>query len=162
MPRDEIVRALVDGEMLSGWSEPDARHLAQAMMWQEVRDGAMIVEQGAARGRDTRGAYLIVSGAVDVLTRAGHSTEEVHLARLGEREWFGVMGLIEEQPRAATCRAHGPTALGVLPRSAFRYLFTQNADVASRFQVAIAKQLARDLRRAATSLGHGSPLETLG
>ena len=69
MPRDEIVRALVDGEMLSGWSEPDARHLAQAMMWQEVRDGAMIVEQGAARGRDTRGAYLIVSGAVDVLTK---------------------------------------------------------------------------------------------
>ena len=105
MPRDEIVRAIMDAEMLSGWSLTDAQHLAQAMIWQEVSDGAMIVQQGAARRRETHGAFLIVSGSVDVLTHSGHSTEEVHLARLGKHEWFGVISLIEELPRAATCRA---------------------------------------------------------
>lgn len=115
MPRDEIVRAIMDAEMLLGWSLTDAQHLAQAMIWQEVSDGAMIVQQGAARRRETHGAFLIVSGPVDVLTHSGHSTEEVHLARLGKHEWFGVISLIEELPRSATWpdQSGGPFDVGV-------------------------------------------------
>ncbi|MBW1804301.1 MAG: cyclic nucleotide-binding domain-containing protein, partial [Deltaproteobacteria bacterium] len=56
----------------------------------------IVIEEG------TKGssAYIILSGAVEVIKKSGE--KEVTMATLGQGQVFGEMGLIEDRPRSAT------------------------------------------------------------
>lgn len=62
-------------------------------------------------------AYVIEKGQVEVTRQI--DGQEVHLARLGEKEIFGEMSLIEERPRCATVKAIEETVVQEIPRSEF-------------------------------------------
>lgn len=78
--------------------------------------GDIIIEEG------TKGisAYVILSGAVEVLKKAGD--EEVTVATLGEGKVFGEMGLIEDRPRSATIRALSDLEVRIINRDQFNDL----------------------------------------
>ncbi|HEY5635894.1 MAG TPA: MMPL family transporter, partial [Burkholderiales bacterium] len=73
----------------------------------EVPTGELLVEQGTAG----RSMYLVLSGELDVVRRAGDGSERV-LARLGPGQVFGEIGYIRATQRTADVRAVTPvTAL---------------------------------------------------
>lgn len=77
----------------------------------------------------TRGstAFVIVSGAVEVFR--GSREKEVLLATLGKGQAFGEMGLINDQPRAASVRALTETRVVSINRDQFNDLLIKDASV---------------------------------
>ena len=90
--------------------------------------------------------FLIKSGAVRVLKNL-ETPDEVLLARLGARDFFGEMCIFETLPRAATVQAMEPTELIVLPSTAFYHLYQARPDQYSILLLNIARDLSRRLRK---------------
>lgn len=63
-------------------------------------------------------AFLIVSGAVDILKRAGD--RDIVIGQVGPGNIIGEMALIDSQPRMASARATVETAVNVIPREAIK------------------------------------------
>jgi len=103
--------------------------------------------------------YLVVRGKVEVLYRVGSSQQRV--AVLGEKESFGEMSLLDDEPRprSATVRALESTLVLKIDRESFRELIYEHPQIS----FAIFKMLSRRLRQkdleieAAGTLGVGSP-----
>jgi CRP-like cAMP-binding protein len=68
--------------------------------------------------------YLIVSGAVEAL--AGERV----FTRMGQREVFGEMALLDGEPRTATIRTSEPTHLLCLDQVAFYALMDEHIEIA--------------------------------
>ena len=106
------------------------------------QSGEVIIEEG------TKGssAYVIVSGAVEVLKRSGD--KEVTVATLGEGKVFGEMGLIEDRPRSATIKALSEVNVRIIDREQFNDLLRVKPAVL----VPIVKILFERLREASNLL----------
>lgn len=77
----------------------------------ELEAGQVLFEAGDV----AEAMYCIIEGQVTA-TLPGPAAHEIELARLGEGEFFGEIGLIAEQPRGATITATEPTMLLVFER----------------------------------------------
>ena len=152
MARTTVAKAIAGAPLFNKCTQAEAMQLAQAVVPMDVEDGAVLVKEGDARGGEMSAMYVIIEGEVDVVAGATDSTGGDVVHTLGAGDWFGMMSLIDNQPRSVTCRAKGALKVGALTRSAFSYLFQTEVGVASKFQLAIAQQLARDLRRANQAL----------
>ena len=87
--------------------------------------GATIVRQG-----DTSMAlYVILSGAVDI-ERSGGDGAAVSVGEAGPGGCFGEMGLIEDQPRAATVVARETTECALLAKWDFQNELRNDPDIA--------------------------------
>lgn len=89
----------------------------------KYKQGSVIIE------KDSIGtsAYMINSGAVEVSSL--ENNKKVILAKLGTREIFGEMGLIEDKPRSATVTAIENTELNEITREEFNELFQKNPKI---------------------------------
>jgi CRP-like cAMP-binding protein len=102
--------------------------------------------------------YVIARGRVEVLYRTGSSERQV--AVLGERESFGEMSILDDEPRPrrAMVRALEPTLVLKIDRDTFRELIYEHPEIS----LAIIKMLSRRLRQKdleaeeATTLGVGA------
>jgi len=106
------------------------------------QSGEVILEEG------TKGssAYVIISGAVEVLKRSGD--KEVTVATLGEGKVFGEMGLIEDRPRSATIKALSKVTVRIIDREQFNDLLR----VKPAILIPIIKILFERLREASNML----------
>jgi CRP-like cAMP-binding protein len=106
------------------------------------RPGEVVIEEG------TKGtsAYIILSGAVEVLKRSGE--REVPVATLGEGQVFGEMGLIEDRPRSATIRALTELKVRSIDRGHFNELLKTKPSVL----IPIMKSLFERLRQVSDML----------
>ncbi len=108
------------------------------------QSGDVIIEEG------TKGssAYVILSGAVEVLKRSGE--REVTVATLGEGKVFGEMGLIEDRPRSATIKALSEVGVRIIDREQFNDLLR----IKPAILIPIIKTLFERLREASNLLAH--------
>lgn len=104
-------------------------------------DGHVFVREGEPGDA----LYLIVEGEVIATRRDAAGNNDI-LARLGPGDLFGLLALIDEGPRAATCTAFGEVVAAVLPRRRFQQLYRSQAPAAYTFQFMVARQLVRDVR----------------
>ena len=101
--------------------------------------GHVIFREGEA----SDAAYLLVSGAVDIVTGFG-SPQQKTIAVLGKGEYFGEMGAIDNCPRSATAVANGPIdCVSVTPDEFMKTLLEQ-----PREAIELLKVLFERLRRA--------------
>ena len=77
------------------------------------QDGQVIVRQGELGDC----MYVIQEGQVEVV--AHEDGDEVRLAVLGEREFFGEMAIFEREVRTATVRALGPVRILTVDKKTF-------------------------------------------
>jgi CRP-like cAMP-binding protein len=115
--------------------------LATAFLVSEHPDGHVIARQGERGGE----IFLVVEGEVEVSRVHDHARRE--LAVLGAGELFGLVSLVDHEPRTATCAARGPVTIATLQAGAATLLFHALAPIACAFQQALAMQLAHDFRR---------------
>ncbi len=90
------------------------------------KDGEIIIKQG------TRGncLYVIQEGTVEVI----HESEdgEVKIAELGKTEFFGEMGLFEEDVRSCTVRALGDARILTIDKRNFLKSIHRDSSLAYR------------------------------
>jgi CRP-like cAMP-binding protein len=108
----------------------------------EIGPGVDIVREGE-RGQ---GLFLILSGQVDVLSRA-RSASPVKLAQLGAGDIFGEMSLVTDQPTSATVRASSAATVLFLAREYVERLSEAVPEVQAYFeQLALGRARDNSLR----------------
>ncbi len=120
--------AAVEGEELAA--------LADIALEHEYQAGEIIFEEN----QPPHHLYLIVQGQVEVFRRV--NSNERLLALLGEKECFGEMGILDDQPRSASVRAAEPATVLKIDRESFRELILERPQIA----FAIFKILSGRLR----------------
>ena len=111
----------------------------------KMRLDQLLVERGLVATR-SRAQAVLLAGQVDV-SRRDYLGQPQHLATLGPPSLVGHMGLVDQQPRSATCTALGATTLAVLPQQDFHRVHADpgpQGDVLRRLLISsMALQLAR-------------------
>jgi CRP-like cAMP-binding protein len=119
-----------------------ARDAVASMMDERAfPDGAVLMRQGDRLG----GVFIVVSGCVGV-ERNLPTGGTVDLAKLGAGAVLGTLAALDGGARGATVIARGPVRCAVLPRGAFIELMDGRTPVALGFQVAVVRDLLRDVR----------------
>jgi CRP-like cAMP-binding protein len=121
-------------------SNDDLNQLTAVMSLSRHGDGHTFIREGDAG--DT--AFLIIEGRVVVtLLIADH---EQIVATLAAGDFFGLLALIDDVPRTATCRAQGDVIVASLDRTSYEELVSNSARTALAFQRALGQQVASDFR----------------
>lgn len=123
-------------------SEPDLDALAHAIYVESYPDGHLFAQEGKL-GKEM---YVLVEGEVKVMRYNPATSESEELKSLKPGEMFGLLSLTDHLPAVASCLAHGPVKVGVLPRTGYNLLSRSAVPIALGFQLAVAKQLASDIR----------------
>jgi len=128
--------------VFSGLAENDLDALSRAIYVREFPDASIIVQEGK-QGKEL---YLLVEGKVKVTHYDPLSGVLGVLKELKAGELFGVLSLVDHLPSAASCVAVGAVKVGILPRTGYNLLAKSSAPIALNFQLAVARQIANDLR----------------
>jgi CRP/FNR family transcriptional regulator, cyclic AMP receptor protein len=99
LSRPEKVSWLARVPLFEGCAGPVIEGIADVTMEQAFADGQAIVQQGQVGN----GLFIVVSGSVRVVAGSRE------LGRLGPGDFVGELSVIDQQPRAATVVADGPT-----------------------------------------------------
>jgi CRP/FNR family cyclic AMP-dependent transcriptional regulator len=120
-----LVATLARVSLFERLSERKLRRLAERMTRRTYAAGDVIVRAG-----DTcMSFYVILSGSVRVVLDAGGGRQLV-IDDVGELEFFGEMGLIDDMPRLTTVVAIEPTECALLAKWDFEHQLRSDPGVA--------------------------------
>ena len=94
-------------------------------------------------GEETDSLYVILSGKVKVLI-PDENGREVILSMMGPHDFFGEMGILDDQPRSASVATLEPCELLRLSKAGFMNCLKENSEVA----MLVIRNLVRRLREA--------------
>lgn len=134
-----VSELLAGNASFTSLSTSDREAVAGAMVPRDYPDNHVFFREGD-RGHDV---FFVVEGEVQVTGKG--APEELN--RLGPGALFGLLAIVDDEPRSATCRALGPVVVASLSRAAVSLLFNQAAPIACAFQRALGAQLAQDFRQ---------------
>ena len=144
--QERAAHQLVTPGALVQLSLADAREVVRYMQPRRVAAGTVIFHSGEAT--DVDHMLLVIDGDVTVESQASPTSEGIVVSVLGPGSLIGEMGLIDGEPRSATCTAATDLGVGSLSRAALTQLIQEQPDVAARLLLAISKRLADHLREA--------------
>lgn len=101
--------------------------------------------------------YIVISGRLKVMM-SDDEGREVILALLSQGEFFGEMGLIDEEPRSATVIAIEACELLTISKADFRKCLQENFDIA----MAVMRGLVKRLREADKKIGSLALMDVYG
>jgi CRP/FNR family cyclic AMP-dependent transcriptional regulator len=124
----------------------------------------MVVRKSAPRsntimagGDPTDSLYIVLSGRLKVMM-SDSDGKEVILSILGPGEFFGEMGLIDDEPRSASVVTIEPCELLQLAKRDFNKCLAENFEMA----MAVMRGLVRRLREADRKIGSLALLDVYG
>ncbi len=91
--------------------------------------------------------YVIQEGRVEVIDESGG--RETKVAELGDKEFFGEMGLFEKDVRSCTVRALGDTKILTIDKQNFYATIQKDPSLAFR----LLESMSRRLRQTTRELG---------
>jgi CRP/FNR family transcriptional regulator, cyclic AMP receptor protein len=110
-----------------------------------------------AGGDATDSLYIVLSGRLKVMMSDSEG-KEVILSILGPGEFFGEMGLIDDEPRSATVVTIEPCELLSILKRDFKKCLAENFEMA----MAVMRGLVRRLREADRKIGSLALLDVYG
>ena len=110
-----------------------------------------------AGGDPTDSLYIVLSGRLKVMMSDSEG-KEVILAILGPGEFFGEMGLIDDEPRSATVVTIEPCELLSIAKRDFKKYMAENFQMTE----AVMRGLVRRLREADRKIGSLALLDVYG
>ena len=132
------------------FSRVDDRQIrAVAMMGDELsyRDGERLFEQGD----EGDAAYVVISGAVDVIVRVEGGERSV--ATLGQGEIFGELAVLCDRPRTSAIAAKGALVVFKLDRPVILNMLREFPDVALQMIRILGRRLELTTQRLARAGG---------
>lgn len=132
--------------LFSTFSEQQLSAVLAYVQHRRYPRGALIVRAGD----ETDALYIILAGRVKVIIQddEGH---EVILSNLGPHDFFGEMGLLDDQPRSASVEALETCEMLRISKAGFVTCMKDNFDLAMRIIRNLVKRL-RDADRKIESL----------
>jgi len=129
--------------LFSSLSDDQLRMLQPCLQLRSYSRNALVMRAG----EETDALYIILSGRVKVLIpdEEGH---EVILAFMGPNEFFGEMGLLDDQPRSASVETLEPCEMLRFSKTGFIACLKDNFDLA----MIIIRNLVKRLRDADRSI----------
>jgi CRP-like cAMP-binding protein len=142
--------------MLKDFPMNDLAVLAGIAQLAEFDDGQVVLEQGER----PRAAYLLINGNIEVKRRlpGGGSAR---ICTLPEGSMFGTVALVDGLPRAASCTARGWTRVAEFQADDFRRLMNSTSPLGIRFQLAVVRQIIRDMRTTTKRLAELASVTTV-
>ena len=110
-----------------------------------------------AGGDATDSLYIVLSGRLKVMMSDSEG-KEVILSILGPGEFFGEMGLIDDEPRSATVMTIEPCELLSIAKRDFKKCLAENFEMA----MAVMRSLVKRLREADRKIGSLALLDVYG
>ena len=102
---------------------------------QKYEDGQVIVKQGAVGDC----LYVVQRGRVEVIKE--EEDHEVKLTELGPSEFFGEMGLFEQDVRSCTVKAVGDTTVMTIDKKNFYHTIQNDPSLAFRLLEMMSNRL---------------------
>jgi len=104
------------------------------------KDGEVIIKQGS----EGDCLYVIQEGRVTVYDESGGV--ETKVAELGEKEFFGEMGLFEKDVRSATVKASGDAKIMTIDKGNFYSTIQKDPSLAFRLLESMSRRLRKTTR----------------
>jgi hypothetical protein len=117
------------------------------------RPGPVEVKKGEAilvEGETGKEMYIIEEGRVEIYRKANGGERRLGLLEAGD--FFGEMGLLDDQPRTASARATVDTRLLLIDETTFEQILRRHPEVSIRIMRSLCKRL-----RAAAAGGPAPP-----
>ena len=127
--------------------------LASVVMHRSVPRTTMVIAAGDA----VDSLYIIISGRLKVMMGEADG-KEVILSIIGPGEFFGEMGLIDDEPRSATVITIEPCELLSVAKRDFKKALAENFEMTQ----AVMRGLVRRLREADRKIGSLALLDVYG
>jgi len=139
--------------LFTSFPEDQLRMLATMVMRRSAPRSTTIM----AGGDPTDSLYIVLSGRLKVMMSDSEG-KEVILSILGPGEFFGEMGLIDEEPRSASVVTMEPCELLSVSKRDFNKCLAENFEMA----MAVMRGLVRRLREADRKIGSLALLDVYG
>ena len=139
--------------MFATFSQEQLQALMAMISRRSAPRGAAIMHEGDP----TDSLYIVISGRLKVMMGEADGKETI-LSIIGPGEFFGEMGLIDDNPRSASVIAIEPAELLALTKRAFRKCLVENSDLA----MAVMRVLVKRLREADRKIGSLAMLDVYG
>jgi CRP/FNR family transcriptional regulator, cyclic AMP receptor protein len=144
--QETAAQLLVTPTALADLSAFDARVVVGFMLPQRLKQGTVFIHEGEVQRTDFM--MLIIEGEVLVQNEVTTVNDGTVMSVIGPGSLIGEMGLLDGEPRSASCTASTDLTVAVLPRDALLDLIKNKPAVGARLMLAISKRLADRLREA--------------
>jgi CRP/FNR family transcriptional regulator, cyclic AMP receptor protein len=128
----------------------EARVVVSYMQPRKFSEGTVFIRQGDEHNTDYM--VLVLSGEVTVESIVVSRTTPVTTAVLGAGSLLGEMGIVDGEPRSATCTATSVVTAAILTRASLEQLLTEQSAIGAKFMMAISLRIAERLRDTADKL----------
>jgi CRP-like cAMP-binding protein len=153
VPASDAARRRRWDQRLRDLAEP-LRAIAVAMEFRRYETGSPFIREGS---RTPDGVWIVLSGRVRVQAKAPavHAGERAFRVEkvvpppgAGEAHPFvmGLIGLVDQGPRTASCAADGPVEAVYVSRDAMHLVLDGSPELRSAFRYLLARQLVSDAR----------------
>ncbi|MDO8276753.1 MAG: cyclic nucleotide-binding domain-containing protein [Burkholderiaceae bacterium] len=120
------------------------------MQPRRIAEGTTFIREGDTR--DTDFMLLLLDGEVTIESIVVSRTEPITVSVLGPGSLIGEMGLLDGEPRSASCTALTDLRGAVLTRKALAQLMDEEPRTAAKLMMAISMRIAQRMREGAEKL----------
>lgn len=139
-PRNRYRHRLAGSDLFGKLSDRDLRTVEGFLHYRSYLAGEVVFDAG----EEGQALYIVLTGKVAICLPDQHAKP---LAELGEKEFFGELGMLDDMARTAQVRALAPSEIAVLYRDDFEQLMQAHGVIASRIALQLARHLGRRLRQ---------------
>ena len=146
----EVAQLLISHTALTELSLEDALRIVQRMHTRFIREGTVLVQEGMSSNSYM---LLILRGKSVVENEGMKKSDSLLLGIAGPGHIIGEMGLLDGEPRSATCRAHTDMDVAVLDRTAMTQLLAAEPATGCKLLAALLQRTSARLRATNKKLG---------
>ncbi len=131
-------------------SGEEAKVVVSYMQPKRIASGTVFIKEGDQK--DTGYMVLVLDGEVTVENIVVSRISPVTVNVLGAGSLIGEMGLVDGEPRSATCTATTDLRCAILTRDALEDLMTDAPQIGGKLMMAVSLRIAQRLRDTADKL----------
>ena len=138
-----VIDVLLNVPIFSLLTSRELQRVAQAMHLRKYAQGECVIRSGASQS----GFYVIVEGAVDVVSRTGGVLGTLHSPEL-----IGEFALLDDSPRSSSLIAAEPSELIGFFKPDLMDILVTNPELGCKIMLRMSEEMARNLQRDYTRL----------
>ncbi len=128
----------------------EARAVVSYMQPRKIAEGTTFIKEGDTQETDFM--LLLLDGEVTIESIVVSRTEPITVTVLGPGSLIGEMGLLDGEPRSASCTTITDVRCAILTRAALQQLVEDDPRTAAKLMMAVSLRIAERMRESADKL----------